>query len=839
MQLHLRCLSMPGAFFIAAWSPSAWARPAEGPLRLLAQADATAAGEPSAVVVAPRLLSQVSPAYPAEALATRASGEVTVIVTVAADGSVAAVTSEGGPELFVESALDAARKLRFEPGRRNSEPVESTTRVVFQFQPPAAPLPTSEVSEELVVEESRLGESVSTQDTHAKETLTEESMDRAQGKDLGETISEIPGVTTSRGSVDATKPIIRGQYERRLLILFDGVRHESQKWGIDHAPEIDPFAAGQISVVKGAAGVKYGPDAIGGVVLVDPPRMRTEPGFGGRTQLVGVSNGRRGISATRLEGASTRVPGLSWRLEGNYGRGAAMRTPTYVVGNTASEQWNASSSVQYQAGLHQLRISYYHFSLTSGVCYCANSGTPSDFLSQIDRDKPIGSENWEESYSIGKPKQSVQHDLLLGRGLFVLGNAGVLRTTYSFQLNRRREYEHVRESITGPQYDFTLHTHSLETAFLHAPIALGVSSTMEGEAGVVASRQDNVYSGLPLVPNHEALGAGVFALERVTSGEKAIEIGARYDHQSRQSYLTLSSFNRHIARGTLGEGDCDRGANAARCAKAFDAATLSLGGLWHPIPDALEMRLDLSSASRFPNGDELYISGTAPTFPVYALGDPSLGVETTWGASPTIGVRGSWLRAEGSGYFNYIENYVYFAPEIDDDGEPQFDVTIRGAFPRFGTHPIDARFYGFDGGMTIGPDSPVALDLTGSIVRAEDTRTGKSLVFIPADRARAALTYRRPAAGPFTEVFVQASGLFVAKQSQVETSADFAPAPNAYSLLGAAAGAQLSLPGRRTLLLGLEAENLLNTRYRDYTSLLRYYSDEPGREVRLRLGLEF
>ena len=29
---------------------------------------------------------------------------------------------------------------------------------------------------------------------------------------------------------NAAKPIIRGQQERRLLLLYDGVRHESQKW---------------------------------------------------------------------------------------------------------------------------------------------------------------------------------------------------------------------------------------------------------------------------------------------------------------------------------------------------------------------------------------------------------------------------------------------------------------------------------------------------------------------------------------------------------------------------------------------------------------------------------
>ena len=74
------------------------------------------------------------------------------------------------------------------------------------------------------------------------------------------------------------------------------------------------------------------------------------------------------------------------------------------------------------------------------------------------------------------------------------------------------------------------------------------------------------------------------------------------------------------------------------------------------------------------------------------------------------------------------------------------------------------------------------------------------------------------------------------RQSRVDPAADFAPAPDAYLLLGARVETTVDLP-RRALRLGLEGSNLLNTAYRDYTSLLRYYADEPGRDLRLRLAI--
>ena len=51
------------------------------------------------------------------------------------------------------------------------------------------------------------------------------------------------------------------------------MRHGFQNWGIDHAPEIDISSADNISVIKGAAGVRYGPEALGGVVLVEGPQL--------------------------------------------------------------------------------------------------------------------------------------------------------------------------------------------------------------------------------------------------------------------------------------------------------------------------------------------------------------------------------------------------------------------------------------------------------------------------------------------------------------------------------------------------------------------------------------
>lgn len=780
----------------------------------------------------------IEPDYPPDVVAEPGQVEVTVQVTVGAAGEVIAASVLGGPSELAEAALAAVRAAPFMPALAGGVAVEASVVVEVRFgrrPEPRSQDDVPEIGETVVVTAER--DSVEVEDTHARAVIDGEELDRKAGTDLGEAVAGVPGVTTARGTADTSKPIIRGQQERRLLLLSDGVRHESQKWGADHAPEIDPMAAGDIQVVKGAAGVRYGPDAIGGVLLVNPPPMRSAPGVGGRGRLLVVSNGLRFLGGLRIDGAPAAMPGFSFRVEGNYSRGAAARAPGYVLGNTASQTWNAGGALQLRRGRHVLRVTYRHYDLRAGICFCTRAGTPADFLAALDRPEPIGSERWGADFDIDRPRQEVSHDVATVRWTADVRPVGVLQVDYSFQVNRRREYEPVRQSVEGPQYDFLLRTHHLDATLTQPRFYVG-PAVLEGEAGVSLSAQDNVYEGLPLVPNYRALGVGVYGVERLRLPRGLVEVGARFDHQGRTSFLTDSAFGRHLSRGTLTEDDCDREPSAARCRQSWDAGSLSVGALVRPPGDKAELRLDISSASRFPNGDELYMNGAAPTSPVYALGDPSLGPETTWGVSPTLRLRFAALEAEASAYVNYIDDFVYFAPEIAPDGAPRLDVTIRGAFPRFLFRPIDALFYGFDGSATLGPRWPVSATVHAAVVRGIDVADGAGLVMIPPDRVGASITVRPPPIGPLHDTFIEVSGEYVLEQTHVAPGADLAPPPPAFTLLGVAVGTTVTLKGA-DLTFALEANDLLNRPHRDYTSLLRYYADDPGRELRFRVDVDF
>jgi iron complex outermembrane receptor protein len=779
----------------------------------------------------PTLLQQVELQYPESARASGQHGDVSILVDVDASGQVIATRFESGPEVFRNVSLDTASRLEFSSATADGVPVAATTRVFFHFAPPDTLHHEKHGSphEEMVIHSSN----PDLKDTRARTTLGEEALDRAAGADLAETASQVAGVRMASGTADAAKPIIRGQQERRLLVLYDGVRHESQKWGSDHATEIDPFSAGSISVIRGAAGARYGPDAIGGVILVDPPPMRTESGVVGKILTSYNSNGRRPYGALRLDAGSDN--GVSARMEGSAAIGSSRTTPDYILGNTASRVWNLGGAIGYDWSAGQLRVSWHHHDFSAGVFYGVNQSTPDEFRTMFEADRPITADLWSVTRTIDRPYQKVTHDVgILSADME--GDWGSIEATYAFQINLRKEYEQVREDINGPQFDFTLRTHSIDTLYQHATVSNDIGD-LDGGVGLQGSFQENVYRGLSLIPSYRSFSGGLFAFERLSLGRVDLEAGARADALSRDAYLRDNDYDAHVRRDTLDEDNCDALDTTVRCPADYTAASFSLGTLVHVVPKRLDLKLDLSNASRFPNVDELYMLGSAPSFPVYANGHPDLDTETVWNGSLTTGLRLEAMEAEASVFGQLVDDYIYFAPDLNADGEPRFDVTIRGTWPSWGYRPINAKFYGVDGSLNLGPTAPIGMKARGGLVRAEDRETGNELVGTPADHLFLALVGRPPSVGPVHGLELRVATDIVASQSRVNAADDFAQPPPGYALLGASIDAEI---GRgHPVRVGVDAHNLLNTAYRDYTSLLRYYADQPGRDVRVRVGMNF
>ncbi|HEX6624121.1 MAG TPA: TonB family protein, partial [Pyrinomonadaceae bacterium] len=80
-----------------------------------------------------KAVSKPAPQYPAVAKAARATGTVSVLVTVDEGGKVVAASPVSGHALLTKAAVDAARQARFAPTLLSGKPVKTTGIITYNF----------------------------------------------------------------------------------------------------------------------------------------------------------------------------------------------------------------------------------------------------------------------------------------------------------------------------------------------------------------------------------------------------------------------------------------------------------------------------------------------------------------------------------------------------------------------------------------------------------------------------------------------------------------------------------------------------------------------------------
>lgn len=124
----------------------------------------------------------------------------------------------------------------------------------------------SETIEQLVITASPLSRGANDIATIVGQVTRTEIM-RSGGTSLADVLGEVPGVTGSGFASGASRPVIRGFDANRVRILENGVgSFDVSDVGPDHGVPVDPLSAQKIEVVRGAATLRFGSQAIGGVV---------------------------------------------------------------------------------------------------------------------------------------------------------------------------------------------------------------------------------------------------------------------------------------------------------------------------------------------------------------------------------------------------------------------------------------------------------------------------------------------------------------------------------------------------------------------------------------------
>ena len=630
-------------------------------------------------------------------------------------------------------------------------------------------------------------------------------------QNLSALLEKESGVHLLKNGANISKPVVQGLYGNRLAILNNGILQSGQQWGNDHSPEIDPYAADKVTVLKGASAIEYGAGNLGSVVLVEPKPIGREPHLHGQVNYAYESNGRGHTLNTRLGKYSEA---LAWRLSGTLKQYGDRSAPDYLLHNTGAREANLALQMEknWNEKLYiDIAASTYNTSL--GILRGSQIGNLTDLELAFDRSVPFFTEE-SFSRSIDAPRQLVSHHMAKLKARYYMREDEVLEVVVAGQLNDREEYD-IRRSGRTDIPSLSLLQYTFNTEMKYRRMYSNKWHLTAGTQQIFTDNTNNPETGiLPLIPDYLSWRIGIFSTLSKQWDSSQLELGLRYDFEYQDVAAISNSVPREIIKYT----------NRFHNASALISYT-------RQIASAHEVSFSTGYASRNPAINELYSMGLHQGVSGIEEGDAEL---TTESALKTT-VQYQWQPSSrftfsALGYYQLFDNYIYLRPE------DEVRLTIRGAFPVFTYEQTDAAISGVDLSTTVTVSKSIHGQLRYSYLVGQDLAADEPLIFMPPNSFYGTLAYRYPESLRLSSGFqlddmeLELNSRYVSSQQRFVLEQDFVAPPPAYHLLGVSISTNV-LFGSYQLRVFVRADNVLDVAYRDYLNRLRYFADDLGRTV--------
>jgi len=645
-----------------------------------------------------------------------------------------------------------------------------------------------------------------------KTSLSKELLNELSGKQLAEIVSSTAGVSLIRTGPNVTKPIIHGLFGNRITILNHGIPQEGQSWGNDHAPEIDASTADKISIYKGSNAIKYGLQALGGVIVIDQDQSGYDPHLHGEVKSSFHTNGR-GLSLGGMLKKATNLGNMKGTA--NFLVSGDKYAPDYYLTNTGERQQSLSISLDNKVKGNWNRSLYYsYFRNVNGILRGSNVGNLSDLNAALTRKQPFNTRD-TFGHEIAAPNQRVSHQLLKHTTNYIIDDQRSLHFDIGIQYNHRREFD-IRRGVSRekPALDLTLFTQYYDFTFFNTK--QNSSRTLGLQYRNANNTNQPGTSTLPLLPDYFSQLLAVYGTQSLFINNDWIgEVGARLEYR-----------NYAVAR-----------INSSRVIERINSNYYNYAlnlGLKRNFGSSRNTSLDISYVVRPPEVSELFSLGLHQGVSSIEEGNPSLSNESSF----KIVNEWNWAFSHAttissSIYFHHFQNFIYLQPS------DELRLTVRGAFPVFNYTQVDTRLTGLDLNINHEFGSKFTNKLSLSYVSGHNITRQIGLIWTPPFSVTESITYRIRRLGKFIDNNLKIECSYIAKQGNVPLEEDFLPPPDGYFLISAVAKTKVSITNGRSVDIILRGENLANTSFRSYLNRQRYFADDLGRNISLILKTSF
>ncbi len=501
--------------------------------------------------------------------------------------------------------------------------------------------------------------------------ITGIALQRESAGQVGDILASLPGVSASGFAPGASRPILRGFGGDRVRVLNDGIGTlDASGASDDHAVAADPLIAERIEVLRGPAVLLYGSQAIGGAVNVVtkriPPRMLDEAihidalaGFDTASNLRegGVSfdvplgssvafhadaSYRKtddieipGFAASDLLRADLLADAAEEEEEGEFEEAEELREAANISGtlpNSYSETWSAGAGVAAFVGQNNFGVSFDYYDTNYGVPGAPGAGHDHG---EEEGGEEAEEEEGEEAVSIGLKRYrfDMRAEFDLGTGFF-----DAVQTRAGWSDYTHTEFE---GSEVGTVFD---------VGGVEGRVEL-VQTRRNGWGGSIGAQYSsidfNAVGEEAYIPPNVTDTFALFTLQELDFGRFDLEGGARFETSS-------------VTADTLG---LDR---------SFNTFSAALGGGF-TLSDDFRVGANLSRTERAPSAAELYAEGPHIATQQFEVGDPTLGIESSWGAEGYIRGEVGEVKINASIYRNWFSDFIFLsATGAEEDDLPVF-----------------------------------------------------------------------------------------------------------------------------------------------------------------------
>jgi iron complex outermembrane receptor protein len=634
-------------------------------------------------------------------------------------------------------------------------------------------------------------------DIASRMVLSESQAFERGGSDLARLAETLPGVQSLQTGGNISKPMVRGLEGNRLSIVSDGVVLSSQSWGQEHAPEVNAFSLGELEVIKGASGLRFGPGAMGGALVLKSPEFHRDSVWNGQLRAGFNSNGRQPSIGLYLQGPLTKKVPLHAQIFASARASSDLKAPSYVLANTGFRDRNVQGSMGWFGKKLGLSLTYKLLETDLGILGYAHVGNLTDLNQILATGKPI-SPSEKVSWSLTDPKQHVEHETTTIKTWFVprLGTKWVIQ--WSRQYNLRQEYDVSIYGNDAAYLQYELTSHGLDVFYERR-----FSERLKIEFGGTGNMRANTYEGRFFIPNYESIQGAVFGIAHWQWKSWEVEGGARWDRIRQQAFMYRSGA---LYSPELSFQGWSVNVGMSREFRYGDLGVL-VGQSWRP-----------------PSVNELYSAGLHHGAAAIEYGDERIRDERQWSLgldwkSDTVRMGAVKWQWTASAFAYYYDGFIYLHP----DGTSEW--TIRGAFPVYRYTAVEAVFRGGEVSSVLEWKQWFA-HADGAWTLANERLHGDPLIFIPPFSGNATFGYRF--SNRSIQQQVALTSHVVARKLDAPNEIDLAPAPPGYVLWGASWSLHISRP-KRPIVLSFSLQNALNKSYRSYLNRLRYFAVEPGR----------